>query len=886
MFIEEDDYLAHYGILRKSGRYPWGSGPNVPARSRDFKGWVKEMRAQGLSDATIAKGVGLTLNQLRAVDSISTTEITRADINQAIKLREKGMAYKAIGEKLGRSEGNIKDLLSDSRKEKSEILQKTAEALKSEVDKHGFIDVGTGVENFLNVSRTKLDTALAILEIDGYQIHPVNLPQPTTGLMTKFKVLVKPGVTKQEAFANRDNIRVPNVTSKDNGRSFLGMQPPLQLDPKRVKVAWAEDGGADFDGVIFVRPGIKDLSLGKNQYAQVRIAVGKDHYMKGMAIYKDDLPDGTEILFNTNKSRKENVLDALKEISRDDPNNPFGAEIKAGGQIIERDKNGKNVVTSHMNILKDAGDVAKFRDRLASQLLGKQSIPLAQTQLRKLREREEAKFEEIMSLTNPAVKKKLLSDFAESADKHAVDLDAAALPRQKNHFILPLRSIKETQVYAPGFDNGESVALVRFPHAGRFEIPILTVNNKNQEGIKLLGRNPIDAVGINPKVAEILSGADFDGDTVLVIPNNDKKIKNETPLVGLKDFDPRTLYKGYEGMKKMTKQQHGLEMGKASNLITDMTISKAPADQMARAVRHSMVVVDAEKHGLDWKRSEKEHGIAQLKKEYQPEGGVSTLLSRAKSPDYSPETRPSRQSEGGRVNPKTGEKQETPTGRLRRDSKTGELVPAMQERPLLSTVKDARTLSSGSKIEEVYAEHSNRMKDLANKARLAELNTPPLKYSPSAKKVYKDEVESLDRKLAAVVQNRPLERQAVVIANANIRAKRQSNPNLDKKQVKRLKSLSLQEARNRIGASGKKVDITDIEWEAIQAGAISNNKLVQILDKADSKRVLELATPKRKLLMNTASTARAKALLANGATRAEVAKALGVSLTTLDEGIK
>ena len=51
-------------------------------------------------------------------------------------------------------------------------------------------------------------------------------------------------------------------------------------------------------------------------------------------------------------------------------------------------------------------------------------------------------------------------------------------------------------------------------------------------------------------------------------------------------------------------------MGKISNLITDMTLLGASEDKLARAVRHSMVVIDDEKHHLDYKQSEKDNNIA------------------------------------------------------------------------------------------------------------------------------------------------------------------------------------------------------------------------------------------------------------------------------------
>ena len=77
--------------------------------------------------------------------------------------------------------------------------------------------------------------------------------------------------------------------------------------------------------------------------------------------------------------------------------------------------------------------------------------------------------------------------------------------------------------------------------------------------------------------------------------------------------------------------------------------------------------------------------------------------------------------------------------------------------------------------------------------------------------------------------------------------------------------------------------ITQKEWNAIQEGAISSTKLRSILDNADMDVVKELATPRPKLLMTNSKTVRAQTMLSSGYTRAEVASALGVSLSTLDE---
>ena len=45
----------------------------------------------------------------------------------------------------------------------------------------------------------------------------------------------------------------------------------------------------------------------------------------------------------------------------------------------------------------------------------------------------------------------------------------------KDKLLQKIPSMKENEVYAPNYKNGEQVALIRYPHAGTFEIPILTV---------------------------------------------------------------------------------------------------------------------------------------------------------------------------------------------------------------------------------------------------------------------------------------------------------------------------------------------------------------------------------------------------------------------------
>ena len=162
-----------------------------------------------------------------------------------------------------------------------------------------------------------------MLREEGYTYHYIEIEQQGTGQMTKLKVLAPPETPYREVFLNQHKIKVPGSYSEDKGHSFEIIAPPQSISPKRVAVKYGDEGGADMDGVIQVRRGVEDVSLGNSKYAQVRIKVGDGHYIKGVAMYGDDIPDGVDLVFNTNKKNTGNKLDALKAV-KDDPENPFG----------------------------------------------------------------------------------------------------------------------------------------------------------------------------------------------------------------------------------------------------------------------------------------------------------------------------------------------------------------------------------------------------------------------------------------------------------------------------------------------------------------------------------------------------------------------------------
>lgn len=888
MEIKEEDYLAHYGILRKSGRYPWGSGPGSgtqSGRNKKFLDIVADLRSKGMSDVEICRGFDISTTQLRAAKSIAKNEQKQSQITEIERLRAKGMSNVAIGARMGLPESTVRALQKEGVKEKADILTTVSDRLKKEVDEKNYIDVGTGVEHHLGISSTMLSNAVAVLREQGYELHDMNIQQLGTGLYTKFKVLTHPGTTREEVFRNKDKVQQVSGYFEDNGRTALDILPPLSINPRRVDIRYSEDGGAEADGVIYVRRGVKDVSLGSSHYAQVRISVGDGHYLKGMAMYKDDLPDGIDLQFNTNKSNSGNKFDAMKKVSGD-PDNPYGAQISR--QISEFGRDGKQKVTSAMNIVNEEGDWSKWSKNLSSQFLSKQSPALARSQLNMKYESRKQEFDELTRLTNPTVRKKLLESFGDDADSAAVHLKAAALnTKQGTHVILPISSMKPTEIYAPNYEDGTRVVLVRHPHGGRFELPELVVNNSHPEAKKLLG-NARDAVGIHHSVAERLSGADFDGDTVIVIPNDSGKIKTAPALVGLKNFDPRSTYKAYEGMPKMTPKMKQRQMGDVSNLITDMTIMGASTGEIARAVRHSMVVIDAEKHNLNYKQSAIDNGIAQLKEKYQggKRGGAATIISRAGGEVRVPDRKARSAGKGGPIDKATGRRVFEDTGLARRDQK-GELTPRTKKVKRLSITDDAHTLLSGpghegTPMERLYADHSNKLKDLANAARKESVNTPRAQRSPSAAKTYAKEVQSLNASLFIAQRNAPLERQAQLIAGAIVHQKRQANPDMEEASLKKVKAQALNAARARTGAKKDRVVVSDREWEAIQAGAISDSKLSAILSNADLDVIKAHATPREAKVMTAAKTARAQSMLNSGYTRAQVARALGVSLTTLD----
>ena len=724
-----EDFLMHYGKAhdeappgRGSGRYPFGSGNRPHQHSWDLKSRYDKLKALGMSEKDIAASMGYTKDEwdkekqewgkgghvakLRAEKEIAVAEINSDKYEEVMWYYnhidpKTGKPYTRaeIARLMGLNESSIRSIENTKSAAEDNQLFRAAEDLKKISEEKGFIDVGKGAELTLGVSPDRMNTVLEVLKNEGYSVENIQVPQASNhNRYTTIKVLCPPGM-EGEAFKHRYEVKaIKDISGIDDVATLKGWQDPVKVDLNRVKILYDEDKGTAKDGMIEIRgkldkngnvvPACDDLSLGNARYGQVRIAVdcGKDgtRYIKGMAVYNPDLPDGTDILVNSNKSREDGVKKALKDYEEGSPN-PFGASVV---QTYIRDKNGNIVIdkktgkpklsavqfvgtpTDDDHDMHVEGSWGDWSRNLPAQFLAKQSLPLVKQQLKLKTLDSESQYKDILSMTNTTVKKKLLLDFADACDAAAVDLKAAPLPGQGVHVILQSNTLKDSEVYAPNYANGTTVALVRFPHTGPFEIPVCTVNNRNKEAIKQIGKNAKDGICISSNTANKLSGADFDGDTCIVIPMTRKNssggfdkivnIKSSDSLPGLKNFNPTAEYgeKKFQGVKykKMNSQEKGREMGVVSNLITDMYAKGCEnPDHLERAVKYSMVVIDAEKHKLNYKQAAKDYRIDELKDIYQKKSdgshGASSLLSQSKSPVDVPI-----RSERYNINPDTGEK--------------------------------------------------------------------------------------------------------------------------------------------------------------------------------------------------------------------------------------
>ena len=1010
----------HDGMIPHSGRFKFGSGDDPNQRIWDFATRYEKLRKtdafKDLSNGEIAKELGYTKDatsgehkgeKIGDVAKINAMKHERAALEHT-ELKARALELSAMTDADGKQlysrdkiatilrdefptakvagESTVRSLIDESAGVNRDKIDLATDILKSK-GVNDYIDVGPGVAQMLEITDNGLLTSLEMLKDQGYHMEVVSFKRPTNpDQQVNIKVLCPPGTEEGDGFKNRFNIKSfedndPNADIKMD-TSFT--RPPAAIDLDRVSIKYDERGGTLKDGLIEIRatmdkdgnviPACADLDMGNARYGQVRIAVnGEDgtpkYYIKGMAVYSDSIPTGKDVLVNSNKSMSEGVDEALKPIkSSDAVSDAFGAVT---WQTTYKDpKTGKEKLSA-INIISDEygskihkeGSWDDYRRSLPSQFLSKQPLGLVKQQLSLKQEQVLNNLKEIEALPDGAVKRKMLLDFADSADGEAKDLRGAALPGQGVKVLLPSTDVKEHEIYAPTYENGTYVACIRFPHAGPFEIPVCKVNNNIKSAEMMIGKQGRDAVAMNYKDEIRLSGADNDGDIAIVIPITDKNgnrkvnmnvyntlprdiaigekmtkvskdegfAESKTTASSASNFSP-AIWKIREGshVKVMSERTKGLQMGEVSNLITDMYVKGcSDPDELVRADKYSMVVIDAKKHGYDYKAAYDYYNIGELKTKYQgkPTGGVSSLMSRAKST-----VDVEKMSTRFKINPDTGEKEYFPLtkntkkdrDRVRVLSKTGTYTDEFgdthktkweknadgtyiyqkttdkaghvkdlwvdtgttsikkEKQARMDTVTDARELlsSNPTQIELAYADYANHMKAMANQARKESLTVKRSTVDPDAKQEYAQEINTLKAKLNTAKKNAPRERRAIVLANSTISATAWENPDMSMADRKKEKAKALTQARRQTGANKAKVTFTDREWDAIIANAISDTMTLDLLNNSTSKEYVKRATPKSNSIGN-AKIALIKSYLSAGYSYEEIADNLGVSSSTI-----
>ena len=251
--MNEEESLAHYGVKRRSGRYPWGSGDSPYQRSGDFLSRVQELKKKGLSETDIVKSLGLdSSTQLRVAYSVAKNDRRRMDVARIKSLQKDGLNNTEIGKIMGINESSVRSLLNEDAVTRMNQAETTAKVLSKEVATKRMIDVGAGVERELGISQVKLDEALYMLEAEGYHVYGVGIPQiNNTGKQTNTKVLCDKDVTYGEVYKNMGDIQsVKDYHSTDGGITFDKLAYPASIDSKRIQIRYGDDGGAEKDGVI------------------------------------------------------------------------------------------------------------------------------------------------------------------------------------------------------------------------------------------------------------------------------------------------------------------------------------------------------------------------------------------------------------------------------------------------------------------------------------------------------------------------------------------------------------------------------------------------------------------------------------------------------------
>ena len=240
LYYTTDDELMHYGVKRRSGRYPWGSGKDPYQRTEDFLARVNELKKSGMTETQIANAIGLTTTQLRVQVSLANSERRAILVETAVSLRDKGYSLSEITRQMGfKNDSSVRSLLNEQSSQKMNEAQNVAAAIKKAIDEKGMIDVGAGVERELGCSKEKLQQALYILEREGYPTYGGRLEQVTNkGKFTTLQVICPPGTEHKDIY---DSSKINSIRDYNTGTGEFNvrkMEYPASLDINRLSVRY------------------------------------------------------------------------------------------------------------------------------------------------------------------------------------------------------------------------------------------------------------------------------------------------------------------------------------------------------------------------------------------------------------------------------------------------------------------------------------------------------------------------------------------------------------------------------------------------------------------------------------------------------------------------
>lgn len=196
--------------------------------------------------------------------------------------------------------------------------------------------------------------------------------------------------------------------------------------------------------------------------------------------------------------------------------------------------------------------------------------------------------------------------------------------------ITELKRQVETYQYVDVGVGAEAIYCVsreRFNHALKllqnegYSVVVIELENKDQNPLlcttKILSKNPIPQKEINDRRAEwtVEHRAILDAKLARDTYNNVFKYHL------LDNFSPRV----YEDRNIVTQKiDRCSELGFCSRLITRMCMRGAAEEEIADIIKYSMVVLDAERHCLNWKKAAEDFKVAEMAEKYMPKPAAKT----------------------------------------------------------------------------------------------------------------------------------------------------------------------------------------------------------------------------------------------------------------------